>query len=392
MIPKIIIASDSFKGCLTSEEVAAAVASGIREVLPDCRIIRIPMADGGEGTAKTLATSLDGSLIEVTVSGPSGRSTEASYGIFRSREGLTAVVESAQACGLTLLGTDELDPFETSTSGVGELILDAADKGCRNFIIGLGGSATNDGGSGMLEALGFVFRDDSGNIINGCCGRVLADIASIDDSMVSMKIRDSRFIAACDVNTPFYGKEGATRIFAPQKGADAETVERLEAGMKSFAEVIMTKYGTDLSGIPGSGAAGGLGGALMACLGAELKRGTDIVLDALGFDELIKDADLIITGEGKIDSQSRKGKVISGILERAGRHGIPVIAIAGMVEYESGSLEDMGFAAILPTGPAPQNESDLRHAMQPEVASGNISSAVSKALRELSPSLFRVSL
>jgi glycerate kinase len=304
----------------------------------------------------------------------------------------------AQASGLTLLSKEERNPLFTSTYGTGELILNAVSKGCRKFMIGIGGSATNDGGTGMLEALGFKFLDKNGKEIKGCCGGRLGEIADIDNKSVSQEILDSEFIVACDVTTPFCGKEGATNVFASQKGADEKSLESLESGMQSFAAVINQKYGINLNDIPGTGAAGGLGGAFKTFLKAELKSGIDIILDAAGFDNIIEGAILVITGEGKIDFQSSRGKVIDGICRRCHAKNVPVLAIAGIVDDNtdnhststtrtsptelSSRNNSNPLLTIRAIGPRPQNESDLEYAMRPEVARKNISDTILKILPE----------
>ena len=241
----------------------------------------------------------------------------------------------------------------------------------------------------MLEALGFVFKDRDGQAMKGMCGGKIGQICSIEHLNVSRDILEAEFIIACDVETPFCGPEGAAAVFGPQKGATPEIVAKLEKGMQNLNSVITKAYGTDLSDMEGSGAAGGLGGAFKACLGAELRRGIDIVLDTIDFKEIIKDADLIITGEGRIDSQTAKGKVISGITSRAAEAGIPVIAMAGIIELTDKERSEMGLAGAYAIGPRPENESDLEYAMRPEVASKRISETVAKVLESLSPSLFR---
>ena len=389
---KIIIASDSFKGSLSSMEVAKAAAKGANAVMPDCILSLLEIADGGEGTSEALTHHFNGQTTEAYVTDPLGRKIKASYGIAQINGSMTAIIEMAKASGLTLLSSQERNPLRTSTFGTGEMILDAFSKGCRRFIIGIGGSATNDGGTGMLEALGFTFIDKAGNEIKGMCGGNINEIYGIDHSNVPEEIFRSEFMIACDVDTPFCGPEGAAAVFGPQKGATPEIVEELENGMQSLNSAIIRKYGTDLSQTAGSGAAGGLGGAFNACLGAELKRGIDIILDTMDFRDQIKDADLIITGEGRLDSQTTKGKVISGIISRAAEQRIPVIAIAGIVEMSDQEVSELGLAAAFPIGPHPENESDLEYAMRPEVASKRISETVAKALESLSPSLFHENL
>ena len=386
---KIIIASDSFKGSLTSLEVADAAAKGIKAVLPDCATICLDIADGGEGTSSALTKALGGNTESITVSDPLGRPVTASYEIAETPYGRTAIIEMSQASGLTLIPPKERNPLLTSTYGTGEMIMDAYRKGCRRFIVGIGGSATNDGGTGMLEALGVIFTDRDGRLMSRMRGGSIGSISRIDTAGIPHGLMESEFIVACDVETPFCGPEGAAAVFGPQKGATPEAVAELEAGMQNLNRIIIRDYGTDLSKTAGAGAAGGLGGAFKAFLGARLERGIDMVLDAAGFEEVIRGADLIITGEGKIDGQTSRGKVISGIAGRAGRHNVPVMAIAGIVDMDEEEIRNCGLIAALPTGPRPQNESDLEYAMRPEVASGNISETVAKALVSLSPSLFR---
>lgn len=389
MRKKIVIACDSFKGCLGSGEVASAVAEGIRRVMSDVEIIISETADGGEGTGGILTKSMGGETVIVSVNDPLGRLINAQYGITSTDisslktaggatgKATTAIIEMAQASGLTLLSKEERNPLLTSTYGTGEMILDAVSKGCRKFLIGIGGSATNDGGTGMLEALGFRFLDKNGKEIKGCCGGRLGEITDIDSKLVSQEILDSEFIIACDVTTPFCGKEGATNVFASQKGADEKALESLEKGMQSFAAVINQKYDINLNDIPGTGAAGGLGGGFKAFLKSELKSGIDMILDAAGFDDIIEGATLVITGEGKIDFQSSRGKVIDGICRRCLTKNVPVLAIAGIVDDNNPLL------TIRAIGPRPQNESDLEYAMRPEVARKNISDTILKILPEL---------
>ena len=265
---KIVIACDSYKGCLSSSEVARAAAEGVAEVYPDCEIVRLAVADGGEGTVDALVETLGGHLECAEVSDPLGRPVKAAYGI----AGDLAIIESAAACGLTLLTKEERNPLITTTKGLGELILAAIDKGCRRFLIGLGGSATNDGGMGMISADGFL-----------------------------EKTRGMKFTVACDVDTPYIGDHGASRVFGPQKGASEQDVEVLEERLRGYALKILADTGIDVSDMAGAGAAGGLGGAFRAYLGAELKRGVDLVLDQIGFDSIIDGAALVITGEGCSD-------------------------------------------------------------------------------------------
>ena len=375
---KIVIASDSFKGSLTSNEVAAAATRGIKAVYPDCHVVAVNVADGGEGTVEAVVEALHGQIISVQVSDPLGRPIQARYGI----AGQTAIMEMAAASGLPLLSPNERNPWLTSTHGTGEMIMDAIQKGCRNFLIGIGGSATNDAGTGMLQAMGFRFYDAQGQEICHCAGGTMHQIARIDDSAVPQCVHESIFTIACDVDTPFCGKEGSAPVFAPQKGADAQMVQLLDAGMASLAQVIQNKYQVDIVPIAGAGAAGGMGGAFRAFLHATLKRGIDMVLDAIDFNTTIQGANLIITGEGKIDFQTAKGKTAAGVLARAQQHGIPVVAIGGCVE-RCDSVDQLGFAGVYPIT---EEVLPLEIAMQPAVAAANVENTVKKIL----PTLFQL--
>lgn len=381
MIRKIVIASDSFKGSLTSAQVAEAVAHGIRDVLPECDITSVAVADGGEGTLAAISGRMSAEQAEVMAHDPLGRKIKANYGICMDSGRLTAIIESASSCGLTLLTPEERNPLYTSSYGTGELIRHAYERGCRKFIIGLGGSATNDGGTGMLEALGVIFVDADGKQITGCCGSKLPAIRSIDTSGLCIDIDECEFVAACDVDTPFIGPDGAANVFARQKGADDKAIAELENGMKSFAGIIRQDSGRDVSMVPGSGAAGGLGGALHVFMNARLEKGIDLILDTVGFDRLISDADLIITGEGRIDSQTAKGKAASGILRRAGN--TPVIAIAGQVNLTQDEKDGLGFMSMIQISPTPKDEAGLKKVMNPETASGNIRNAISRYISSL---------
>ena len=367
---KIVIASDSFKGSLTSVEVAQAATHGIKAVYPDCDVVAVNVADGGEGTIEAVVDALGGQIVHTTVSDPLGRPIQARYGI----AGKKAIIEMAAASGLPLLSSEERNPWITSTYGTGEMIMDAIQRGCSQFLIGIGGSATNDAGTGMLQALGFKFYDFNGKEIIDCRGGRLQDIADLDDTFVPKAVREAQFIVACDVDTPFCGPEGAAPVFAPQKGANAEMVAKLDAGMTSFAHVIENKYGINIVPVAGAGAAGGMGGGFRAFLNASLQRGIDMVLDAIDFDYTIQGADLIITGEGKIDFQTAKGKTAAGVLARAKKQNIPVIAIGGCVEICE-SVKQMGFAGIYPIT---EEKLPLEIAMQAEVAAMNVEKTVKK--------------
>ena len=367
---KIVIASDSFKGSMSSLDVATAASAGVIEVYPDSEIVSVNVADGGEGTVEAIVDALGGEIVKVQVSDPLGRKIETSYGI----AGETAILEMAAASGLPLLTVEERNPWATSTLGTGEMIMDAISRGCRKFLVGIGGSATNDAGVGMLQAMGFRFYDANGELITQGCGGMLGSIARIDDSLVSAAVKESQFTVACDVDTPFCGPEGAAPVFAPQKGADAEMVKRLDEGMASFAKVITEKYAIDIVPVAGAGAAGGMGGAFRAFLGATLKKGIDMVLDAIDFDTTIQGANLVITGEGKVDFQTAKGKTAAGVLNRAKQQHIPVVAIGGCVEM-CDSLVQMGFAGIYPIL---EEKVPLEIAMQRDFAMNNVRKTVAR--------------
>ncbi len=371
---KIVIASDSFKGSLSSSDVATSAHAGIIDVLPDCEVIAVNVADGGEGTVDAIVEALHGEVIRCEVTDPLRRKIKAEYGI----AGDLAVLEMAAASGLPLLNKEERNPWVTTTFGTGEMIKDALSRGCRRFLIGIGGSATNDAGMGMLQALGFRFYNANNELIKEGCGGSLSDIVRIDNSQVSNDVKESIFIVACDVDTPFCGPDGAAPVFAPQKGADADMVKRLDAGMASFAKVIQQQYGMDVVAVEGAGAAGGMGGGFWAFLGATLKKGIDMVLDAIDFDETIIGADLVITGEGKVDFQTAKGKTAAGVLKRAQRQGVPVIVIGGCVEL-CDSLLQMGFDGIYPIL---EHKVPLEIAMQRDFAMTNVRKTVAKILRD----------
>lgn len=340
---KIVVASDSYKCCLSSAEVANAAENGIRQVMPDCEVVKVSVADGGEGTVESLVDSLGGQIRTVRVSDPLGRPIDAQYGV----AGDLAIIECASACGLMLLAPEERNPLVATTRGLGEMIVDAADHGCKRFLIGLGGSATNDGGMGMVQAKGFL-----------------------------EKTRGLQFIVACDVDTPYVGPAGATRVFGPQKGASPEDIEILEARLVSYAEKILRDTGVDVRDMPGTGAAGGLGGAFRAYVGAQLKKGVDMVLDQIAFDDIIKGADLVITGEGRSDFQTLKGKTPAGVLGRARKQGIKVALMSGGIKDED-LLHEGGFEYIERVTPL---DMPLEIAMQPEVAKKNIAEAVKRIL------------
>ena len=373
---KIVIAVDSFKGCLSSSDVNNAVEEGVWSVYPTCQLVKVAVADGGEGMLDVLVSAWKGAYITVRVHDPLMNLIECRYGI--SGDGQTALIEMAQASGLPLVLQDRRNPMLTSTFGTGELIRDALNRGCRNFIIGIGGSATNDGGVGMLQALGYRFLNADGLSV-GYGGQVLSEINSIDSALAHPAIKEARFTVACDVDNPFYGTNGAAYVYGPQKGATEVMIEQLDSGLRSLAGVIIKELGIDIANVPGAGAAGGMGGGLLAFLHAELTPGIKLLLDSLDFEQIIEQADLIITGEGRLDRQTLMGKVPKGILDVASRKGIPVIAIAGSIE-DIDVLNDAGFAGVFAISPGPVL---LEQSMEPTFAVTNIKRTIEQVLSTL---------
>ncbi|WP_336776679.1 glycerate kinase [Paenibacillus sp. MMO-58] len=338
---KIVIAPDSFKGSLSAASAAEAIAQGIRRCAPDADIVKLPIADGGEGTLDSLLAATSGERITVNATGPLGASVSASYGII----GQTAVVEMAEASGLCLLTEEQRDPSLTTTYGTGELIRHALDLGCRRFLLTVGGSATNDGGTGMLQALGMRLLDRQGKPVPPG-GGALADIAAIDDSLWDPRIAESSFVIATDVQNPLIGEQGAARVFGPQKGASPEKVDQLEQGMTVWANLIEAKTGIRLHDRPGAGAAGGLCGAYLAFFPASVRRGIDVVLEHVHLEEHLNGADLVITGEGRIDHQTASGKAPMGVAQLAKKNGVPAIALAGFVGPGMDVLHAEGISSV----------------------------------------------
>lgn len=342
---KIVIAADSFKGSLTSAGVVDAVRRGVGEELPGAQVVGVPVADGGEGTVDAFHAAAGGTLREETVRGPLGRPVRARYGILPDG---TAVIEMAQASGLTLLSQAELNPLCATTYGTGELVRAALDRGCRRFILGLGGSATNDGGAGFAEALGARFLDAEGAPLSPG-GGALAKLAAIDCSGLDPRLQGCEFWAASDVSNPLCGPYGASAVYGPQKGAGGEEIARLDAALANYARVLEAQLGRSIARQPSAGAAGGLGAALLAFCGAEIRSGIELLLDAARFEELLRDTALVVTGEGRIDGQSAYGKVPAGVARRTKMAGdIPVVAIVGCVGEGADALYDLGIDAILP--------------------------------------------
>lgn len=376
MLKKIVVASDSFKGSLTSLDVAQNVEKAIREVYPLCDVLKVNVADGGEGTMEALQQTLGGVRVSLVVKDPLGREIEATYVILN--DGFTAVVEMSAASGLPLLKSDERNPLKTSTYGTGQLICDALDRGCRKILVGIGGSATNDAGMGMLQALGFRFLDAQGNQLQPV-GENLQLVSSIDSTGRHPDLDKTEFVVACDVKAPLYGQNGAAYVFAPQKGADQKMVEMLDTGLRHFSEVSSAMAGYDCSQMQGTGAAGGLGYAFRQYLDARLERGIEMVLDAIGFDDIISGADLVITGEGRVDSQTLTGKTPFGVAQHAHRQRIPVVVIGGSVEIDVLQVREAGFNDVIQVTPL---DMPLSVAMRPEVAAENVYNAIIKYLTD----------
>ena len=346
---KLLFASDSFKGSLTSEKTVELLSQAAREVFGECECSGVPVADGGEGTVEAVIAAEHGEYINVKVHGPLMEETESFYGTF---DGNKAVIEMAAASGLPMVPEELRNPLNTTTFGTGELILDALKRGFRDISIAIGGSATNDGGMGCARALGVKFLDQDGNELEGF-GRDLARVAAIDISGLDERVKDSKITVMCDVTNPLCGKDGATWTFGKQKGATLEIQEELEKGMCSYRDVIRETFGIDCDGIPGTGAAGGLGAALMVFLGGEMKSGIETVLDLIRFDERLEGVDLVVTGEGRTDWQSCFGKVMQGVGMRAKAKGIPVLGLSGSLGKNAMDICSCGISSLMTTVNAP---------------------------------------
>lgn len=340
---KIVIAPDSYKESLSALEVANAIEQGFREIWPDADYVKLPVADGGEGTVEAMVEATTGRIVEVDVTGPLGEPVTAFYGL--SGDERTAFIEMAAASGLEQVPVALRDPLKTTSWGTGELIRHALDAGVDHIIIGLGGSATNDGGAGMVQALGAKLLDAQQNEI-GKGGAALDALAQIDISRLDPRLAACRIEVACDVTNPLIGKEGASAVFGPQKGATAETIDRLDTALAHYAQIIARDLEVDVLELAGGGAAGGMGAALYAFCGAQLRRGIEIVTDALQLDKCVADADLVITGEGRIDSQTIHGKVPVGVAKVAKRYNKPVIGIAGSLTADVGIVHEHGLDAV----------------------------------------------
>lgn len=374
---KVVIAIDSFKGSLSSIEAGIAAKEGILKARPDAEVIVKPLADGGEGTVDALTEGLNGERIHITAAGPMGTPVSCYYGYLK--ESGTAIIEMASAAGITLVPDVEKNPLLATTYGVGEMIKDAMERGCRNFIIGIGGSATNDGGIGMLKALGYEFTDKTGADV-GEGGQALAKVASINMQNRHPLISECKFRIACDVNNPLCGENGATYIYGPQKGVTDNLKNQLDAGMANFAKVTAEKLGQDNSKVSGAGAAGGLGFAFLSYIGAELTPGIELILNAIDLENELKNADIAVTGEGRLDHQTAMGKAPVGVARLAKKYDAKVVAFAGAVTEGAAACNDAGIDAFFPIV---RGITTLENAMKKENAHKNMAETTEQVFRLL---------
>lgn len=372
---KVVVAIDSFKGSLSTFEAGNAIKEGVLRVYPDAEVKVSPLADGGEGTVAALIGALGGRMQTVTVHDPLGRPIGSAYGIVDDRA--TAILEMSAAAGITLIDAKERNPLLTSTYGVGEMIADAIAHGCRKFIVGIGGSATNDGGVGMLSALGFDFLDADGNpIAHGAEG--LSKLARIGVENVLPHLKDCEFSIACDVKNPLCGKDGCSAVYGPQKGATEETVALMDEWLGHYANLTRTVFPHADKDYPGAGAAGGMGFAFLSYLGGKLRSGIELVIETTELERLICDADVVVTGEGRLDAQSCMGKAPIGVATAAKRHGKPVIAFSGCVADGARACNDHGIDAYFPILQAPCT---LESAMDFQNAAENLVKTAEQAFR-----------
>ena len=353
----IVIAPQALKGSLSAAETGEAIAAGVQAVFPGARTTILPIADGGEGTVQALVDATGGQIVQHRVTGPLGEPVSAFFGLLGDDQ--TAVIEMAACAGLPLVPPDKRDPRFTTTYGVGELICAALDAGCRHFLIAIGGSATNDGGVGMAQALGIQFTDASGNELPPG-GGALASLAHISIRQIDPRLADCRFEVACDVTNPLYGPHGASAIYGPQKGATPEMVEELDDALRHFASIIEQDLDLSIADVPGAGAAGGLGAGLLAFLHASLRPGAQLVLESAHLSDYLSSADLLITAEGQIDMQTAYGKSVGAVAQLAQSYQVPVLALAGSLGFDYQGVYALGIdaVAVLPSGPM-----SLAHAM-----------------------------
>lgn len=372
---KVVTAIDSFKGSLSSMEAGNAAKEGVLLALPEAEVVVKPLADGGEGTTDALIEGMNGRRVDIVVTGPLGKPQPCYYGYLADSN--TAIIEMASAAGITLVSKEERNPLVATTYGVGEMILNAIDKGCRNFIIGIGGSLTNDCGIGMLKALGFKFYDENGADV-GEGAQALAKVASIQTANKNPILSECHFQIACDVTNPLCGENGATYIYGPQKGVTDEMKEGLDKDMFHFASIVSNTLNCDYINHPGAGAAGGLGFAFLTFLNANLSPGIELILDAVGLEKELKDADIVITGEGRLDHQTAMGKAPVGVAKLAHKYHAKVIAIAGSVTKEARACNTAGIDAFFPIV---RGITTLEEAMNPDTAKENIRQTIEQVIR-----------
>lgn len=371
----ILIAIDSFKGSLTSMQAGQAAATGVKRVYPEAETVVRPIADGGEGTVNALVDGMGGEMQVIKVTGPLGQTVEAEYGIIESSK--TAIIEMSAAAGITLVPDKERNPLNTTTYGVGEIIIDAIQKGCRNFIVGIGGSATNDGGIGMLQALGFGFLDKDGNPVS-LGGKGLKEICRITDGNALPELKECIFNIACDVTNPLCGPRGCSAVYGPQKGADAQMIEEMDQWLNDYAELVKEIRPEADKDAPGAGAAGGIGFAFLAFLDGKLKNGIDLILRETRLEQYIQKADIVITGEGRLDAQTTMGKAPSGIAAIAKKYDKPVLGFAGCVTEDAGACNAAGINAFFPVL---RSVCTLEEAMNTENAFANMAATVEQVFR-----------
>lgn len=372
---KVVVAIDSLKGSLSSLEAGSAISEGIHRALKDAEVIVRPMADGGEGTVEALALGMNGRIEKIKVTGPLGDPVEAAYGIIDETH--TAIIEMSAAAGITLISEQERNPLDTTTYGVGEMIKDAIRKGCRHFIVGIGGSATNDGGIGMLQALGFGFLDVNGNQV-GFGAKGLKDIEKITDEAVLPELKECYFKVACDVSNTLCGDQGCSAIFGPQKGATPSMIMQMDKWLADYAGLTQKKYPKANMNQAGTGAAGGLGFAFLSYMNASLESGIKIILDETKLESYVREADMVITGEGCLDGQTVMGKAPIGVANIAKKYGKTVIAFSGCVTEDAVVCNEHGIDAFFPIL---RTVTTLNDAMDSENARKNMVSAVEQVFR-----------
>lgn len=375
---KVVCAPDKFKGSLTARQAAQAMARGVLKALPSAVVDVCPVADGGEGTVEAMLAATLGTPRSTVVTGPIGEPVTAAWGVFGEQHHRTAIIEMAAASGLALVSRIDRDPTKTTTRGTGELIRAALDEGVTRIVLGIGGSATNDGGIGAAAALGVRFMDGLGRVLpaESLCGGMLNEIVGIDMTWLDPRLAGVRITAACDVTNPMTGPNGAAHVYAPQKGATPSQVETLDANLHHLAEIFRAELGRDVEHVPGAGAAGAMGAGLMAFLGAELRPGIAMVLDAVDFESRVHGATLCLTGEGKLDGQSLAGKVCIGVARAAQHAGVRTVALVGAVGDGAEAAEQAGLAAVLVMGEGVSVEESMRRAAE------LLAAAAERAVRE----------